>query len=134
MSDLIEIDEPTEGAHEMRDEIRRVSDRVRARRITISRIMVGLCGVALAIAAVPLVLLIIQLISKGAPTLSWKFFTTLPTTPSLIDPNATGGVSNEIVGTITLTIYASIMAIPLGVFSGVYLAESSSKLASTLRV
>jgi phosphate transport system permease protein len=134
MSDLMEIEEPTEDTHEMRDEIRRISDRVRARRILVSRIMVALCAVALAIAAVPLVLLIIQLISKGAPTLSWKFFTTLPTTPTLIDPTGTGGVSNAIIGTIALTVYASVMAIPIGVFGGVYLAESSSKLASTLRV
>ena len=135
MSDLMELEEPQEEhSHEMRDEIRAISDRVRARRIARSRVMIVLCGLALAVAAVPLVLLIIQLIGKGAPTLSWKFFTTLPTTPSLIDPNGTGGVSNAVVGTIALTIYASIMAIPLGVFSGVYLAESSSKLASTLRV
>jgi phosphate transport system permease protein len=135
MSDLIELEEPQEEqSHAMRDEIRAISDRVRARRIARSRAMIVLCGLALAIAAVPLVLLVIQLISKGAPTISWKFFTTLPTTPSLIDPNATGGVSNAVVGTLALTAYASIMAIPIGVFSGVYLAESSSKLASTLRV
>jgi phosphate transport system permease protein len=134
MSDLMEIEEPTEDSHAMREEIRRISDRVRARRITVSRIMVALCAFALAIAAVPLVLLVIQLISRGAPTLSWKFFTTLPTTPTLVDPTGTGGVSNAIIGTIALTVYASIMAIPIGVFGGVYLAESSSKLASTLRV
>jgi phosphate transport system permease protein len=134
MSDLLEIEEPTEGRHEMRDEIRAISDRVRARRIARSRIMVMLCGLALAIAAVPLVLLIVQLIGKGAPTLSWKFFTTLPTTPSIIAPNATGGISNAVVGTLALTLYASVMAIPIGILCGVYLAESSSKLASSLRV
>jgi phosphate transport system permease protein len=135
MSDLIELEEPQEEhSHEMRDEIRAISDRVRARRIARSRVMIVLCGLALAIAAVPLVLLVIQLISKGAPTIGWKFFTTLPTTPTLIDPNGTGGVSNAVIGTIALTVYASIMAIPIGVFGGVYLAESNSKLASTLRV
>jgi ABC-type phosphate transport system permease subunit len=77
MSDLMELEEPQEEhSHEMRDEIRAISDRVRARRIARSRVMIVLCGLALAIAAVPLVLLIIQLISKGAPTISWKFFTT----------------------------------------------------------
>ena len=33
-----------------------------------------------------------------------------------------------------LTLYASVMAIPVGVLVGVYLAESDSKLAATLRV
>ncbi|MFZ0768990.1 MAG: phosphate ABC transporter permease PstA, partial [Acidimicrobiales bacterium] len=61
-------------------------------------------------------------------------FTTLPTTPTLPAPNATGGISNAIVGTIALTIYASIMAIPVGVLVGIYLAETESKLATSLRV
>ena len=66
-----------------------------------------------------------QLFKQGVGQIDWKFFTTLPTTPTLIDPNDTGGISNAIVGTIALTIYASIMAIPLGVLVGVYLAETS---------
>ena len=38
------------------------------------------------------------------------------------------------VGTIALTLYASILAIPVGVLVGIYLAETSSKFATTLRV
>jgi phosphate transport system permease protein len=83
---------------------------------------------------VPLVLLIIQLISRGASQLSATFFTSLPQSPTLMSPDAVGGVSNSIIGTIALTIYASVMAIPLGVLTGVYLAESRSKFASVLRV
>jgi len=52
----------------------------------------------------------------------------------LIAPNATGGVSNAIVGSIALSLYASVLAIPLGVLVGVYLAETETKLASSLRV
>lgn len=134
MSDLIELEEPSDTGHAMRDEIRRTSDRYRARRVAISRLMVALCSVALLIAAVPLVLLMYQLFKQGVGQIDWKFFTTLPMTPTLIDPTATGGISNAIVGTIALTLYASIMAIPLGVLVGVYLAETQSKLATTLRV
>ena len=96
--------------------------------------MVALCGVALLIAAVPLVALLYQLIDKGAGQLNLDFFTKLPQTPTLIAPNATGGISNAIVGTIALTLYASILAIPVGVLVGVYLAETNSKFATTLRV
>lgn len=134
MSDLMELEEPRDTTHAMRDEIRRTSDRVRARRVTRSRIMVALCSLALVIAAVPLVALLYQLIKQGAGQIDWKFFTTLPTTPTLVDPTATGGISNDIVGTIALTVYASIMAIPVGVLVGIYLAETESKLATTLRV
>jgi phosphate transport system permease protein len=134
MSDLIELEEPGYSGHAMRDEIRRTSDRFRGRRVAISRAMVALCSVALLIAAVPLVLLMYQLFKQGVGQIDWKFFTTLPMTPTLIDPTATGGISNAIVGTIALTLYASILAIPLGVLVGVYLAETQSKLATTLRV
>jgi phosphate transport system permease protein len=135
MSELTELDEaPLEASHSTRDEIRRISDSVRARRVVRSRIMVTLCGVALVIAAVPLIALIYQLFDKGLSQIDWKFFTTLPTTPTILAPNATGGVSNAIVGTLALTLYASIVAIPVGVLVGIYLAETNSKLATFLRV
>ena len=135
MSDLLDL-EPRNTGHEndMREEIRKTSEQARARRQVTSRIMVVLCSVALVIAAVPLVLLIFQLFKQGASQIDWKFFTTLPTTPTLIDPTATGGISNDIIGTIALNVYASILAIPVGVLVGVYLAETESKLATTLRV
>jgi phosphate transport system permease protein len=135
MSDIIELQEPVETGHQMRDEIRQISDRVRARRQIRSRIMVVLCGTAFLISAVPLVLLLFQLFDRGLPVvLHTSFYTQLPSTPTLISPNATGGVSNAIIGTLVLTLYASIMAIPVGVLVGVYLAESDSKLAASLRV
>jgi phosphate transport system permease protein len=134
MSDLIELEEPAEPSNSSREEIRRISDNARARRIAISRVMVALCGVALLIAAVPLVALLYQLINKGVGQLNLDFFTKLPETPTLIAPNATGGISNAIIGTIALTLYASILAIPVGVIVGVYLAETDSKFATTLRV
>ncbi|HTT58550.1 MAG TPA: phosphate ABC transporter permease PstA [Acidimicrobiales bacterium] len=135
MSDLIELDpQDQDSRNAMREEIRKTSDRNRARRQTISRAMVALCTLALILAAVPLVLLIYQLIKQGASQIDWKFFTTVPETPTLLDPTATGGISNAIVGTLALTLYASVMAIPLGIIVGVYLAETQSKLATTLRV
>jgi phosphate transport system permease protein len=134
MNDLTQLDEPVEIAQSMREEIRRVSHGTRARRILISRIMTSLCALALVIAAVPLVLLLWQLIQRGAPQLTGTFFTKVPSTPTLIAPNATGGLSNAIIGSIALNIYAAIMAIPIGVLVGIYLAESTSKFASSLRI
>ena len=48
MSDLVELEEPKDTGHAMREEIRRTSDRFRARRVAISRVMVALCSGALA--------------------------------------------------------------------------------------
>jgi phosphate transport system permease protein len=135
MSDIVDIETTVDASHAMRDEIRQISDKYRARRQLRSRIMVIICGAALAVTAIPLGLLLYQLFRRGLPVI-WhaSFFTQLPQTPTLIAPNATGGVSNAIIGTLVLTLYAAIMAIPVGVLVGIYLAESDSKLAAVLRV
>lgn len=135
MSDIVEIEKSDDASHDMRTEIRQISDKFRSRRQLRSRIMVILCGTGLAVTAIPLGLLLYQLFRRGLPVI-WhaSFFTQLPETPSLIAPNATGGVSNAIIGSLVLTLYASVMAIPIGVLVGVYLAESNSKLATVLRV
>jgi phosphate transport system permease protein len=135
MSDVIEPEPPHEVGHEMRAEIRRISDKSRGRRQLRSRVMVALSGVALAITSVPLLLLLYQLFQRGLPVIMHSsFYTALPQTPSLVAPNATGGVSNAILGSLVLTAYAALMAIPVGVMTGVYLAESDSKLAAMLRI
>ena len=114
MSGTIEIAEPKEAGHQMRDEIRQISDKVRRRRQLRSTIMVTLCVTALSITAVPLFLLLYQLFNRGLPVvLHTGFYTQLPQTPNLITPNATGGISNAIIGTLVLSLYASIMAIPI---------------------
>ena len=134
MSDMIELSEPVEDGHVVRDEIRRISKGVHARRVATSRVMMVLCGIALLVAAVPLVFLIAELVKNGLPVINKAFFTTEPQTPTLIAPNATGGISNAIIGSIALNLYASVLAVPLGVLVGIHLAETDSKLASSLRV
>ena len=120
MSDIVEIEPPRDASNEMRDEIRQISDKYRARRQLRSQIMVILCGIGLAVTAIPLGLLLYQLFRRGLPVI-WhaSFFTQLPETPTLIAPNATGGVSNAIIGSLVLTLYAAVMAIPIGVLVGV---------------
>ena len=135
MSDMIDLVESPEPDTNLRDEIRQISDRVRRRRQLRSKFMITLCALALSVTAVPLFLLLYQLFDRGLPViLHTGFFTQLPQPPNLITPNATGGVSNAIIGTLVLSLYASLMAIPIGVLVGVYLAESVSKLAASLRV
>lgn len=134
MSNVSSLNAPAPPDHALRQEIRRVARQTRARRVLVSRVMVTLCSLALLVAAVPLALLVYQLVTRGLPVLTSSLFTTLPQSPSLIAPAATGGISNAIVGTLALNLYAAAMAIPLGILVGVYLAETTSKLASTLRV
>lgn len=60
-----------------------------------------------------------EILLRGASAINWDFFTKLPAPPGI--PG--GGLANALVGTLTMTVLASCMAIPLGLFAGVYLAE-----------
>ena len=51
--------------------------------------------------------------------IDWQFFTSLPKPVGEVG----GGISNAIVGTLMLVVIACGIAIPLGVFSGIYLSE-----------
>jgi phosphate transport system permease protein len=100
-----------------------------------SRIMTVLCWMAISLAAIPLVALLIRLFMKGTPVLfKTGFFTQLPQQPTLFDQTNTGGVSNAIIGTIAIIVYATLASIPIGILVGIYTAESDSKFASAIRV
>lgn len=78
-----------------------------------------------------LALVIGYLISIGFSSLSWSFFTELPTG----DPANPGGMRHAIEGTIILILLASCVGIPTGLLAGVYLAEYDvgSRIATPVR-
>jgi phosphate transport system permease protein len=84
-----------------------------------------LVACALAVIA-PLFFVIYFLISKGASSLDWNFFTQLPKPTG----EAGGGMANAIVGTMTLLVMAAIVGVPFGIFGGIYLAEYGSDRAN----
>jgi phosphate transport system permease protein len=62
-------------------------------------------------------------ISRGLGALSLAFFTQLPTPPGVLG----GGLANAIVGTLALTGLATLVAVPVGLLAGIYLAEFSDE-------
>jgi phosphate transport system permease protein len=78
-------------------------------------VMVG-CTVAVLI---PLVLIFAYLLMKGVGSLNLAFFTNLPKPVGEVG----GGMANAIVGTMILIGLASLVGLPIGVATGVYLAE-----------
>jgi len=58
---------------------------------------------------------------RGMGALNLSFFTHLPSPPGVLG----GGLVNAIVGTLILTVTATLMAVPLGLLAGVFLAEFS---------
>jgi phosphate transport system permease protein len=56
---------------------------------------------------------------KGAPAVSWGLLTRLTPAP----PGGEGGVANAILGTVMMLGLATLIALPLGLMAGVFLAE-----------
>jgi phosphate transport system permease protein len=88
------------------------------RRLT-NILMTGFCGAAVVIALVPLVSLFWLLLSKGFAGLSWSLFTGLPSPVG----EAGGGVGNGIIGTLFIVGLASVFGLPIGIGTGLFLAE-----------
>jgi phosphate transport system permease protein len=98
------------------------------RRRIVSKIVVGLCGLAVVIALVPLALVFFYVIKQGFASLNWAFFTRMPKPVG----EAGGGMANAILGTLFLIVIASIVAIPVGMIAGVYLSEYGKARFATL--
>ena len=61
---------------------------------------------------------IIYILSKGIPNITWQFLTQIPS-----DMGRSGGILSTIVGTLSVTLVAITVATPLGVGTAFYLTE-----------
>lgn len=100
------------------------------------RRVLGYFAQGLPLAATLLVLaiiatIVINFLVGGAPALSWEFLTEDPR-----NVNTEGGIFPAIYGTVLLVIIMSIVAVPIGTITALYLAEyarRASRLAQTIR-
>lgn len=101
------------------------------RRAGISRLVeVGATASAL-IAIALLVEVALTVVEKGGPAISWSFLTTNP------QGLAGGGIANAIIGTAVIVGFAGLIAVPVGVLTGLYLTEfagASSRIARALKL
>ena len=117
------------GAVQLRSRFRsRFRERFRAvtdHTVTILAIL------ATVLVIVPLAVIFGELIYKGVSSLNWDFFTKVPAP----EGETGGGMANAIVGSGVLLGLASLIGIPIGIGSGVYLAEfgRGTKLANAVR-
>ena len=118
-----------------RAEIRSITSSRRRTREVRSRLMQWISPISLLVAAAPLFALLAALVSKGGPYLTrWSFYTQGPQAPTILTPNAVGGISTAITGSLSIVFWASLLAIPLGVATGIYTAEKNSRLATAIRL
>jgi phosphate transport system permease protein len=81
---------------------------------------------AFAIVMIPLVFVLYTVISKGASAISWQFLSGSPIPPNVM-PLGDGGMGPAVIGTLEITGFAAVMAIPLGVLGAVYINEYGGK-------
>jgi phosphate transport system permease protein len=102
---------------------------LRTRRV-VDRMAVGIAGLCTVALLLPLALILGYLVTKGVSALSLDFFTQLPKPVGELG----GGMANAIVGSATLVALACVMGLPIGILTGVYLAEHGrTPLGATVR-
>lgn len=113
----------------MRDEA--MATRLQARRRFKNRIAIVISMIAVIFGLVWLAWILYSTFTKGMGGLSWNVFTEMTPPPN----TEGGGLANAMMGSFLLIIIATFIGTPLGILSGIYLAEYGRKnwLASVIR-
>jgi len=92
---------------------------LRQRRMLINRMVLTISGLAAVVGLIMLTWILGDVAIRGMAAINWDFFTELPTPPGMEG----GGLANDIVGTLLMTVAASLMSVPFGVMAGTWLSE-----------
>jgi phosphate transport system permease protein len=105
----------------------RVVENARAAK---DRLVTTLVWAAFAVALVPLIALVWKVLAEGAPVISAEFLTF--SMRYVIGPG--GGIYHAILGTLMITLAATVISVPIGLMSAIYLVEygNSSRAARTI--
>ncbi|MDI9643712.1 MAG: phosphate ABC transporter permease PstA [Candidatus Verstraetearchaeota archaeon] len=101
-------------------------------RRTKERLILSVLVLLTGVAIVPLFWIVGSIIWNGFSAISLEFLTSLPAPFG----SSGGGIGNAILGTLLINCSASIFGIPVGILTGIYLSEYSSKgrLGSLVRI
>ncbi len=98
-----------------------LSARIEGRRLAVDRLASTLVWASFAVALVPLISLIWETVARGAPGVSWYFLT--HSMNGVLSWQSGGGIYHAILGTVEQVLLASVIAIPIGLLTAVYLVE-----------
>ncbi len=100
------------------------------RHRAVSRLLVSFCAASVLLALLPLAWVLFFVGKQGLAALNVSFFTQVPKPVG----EAGGGMANAMVGTLILIGLGASAAVPVGIVSGLYLAEfKATRLASAVR-
>nr|WP_246283720.1 phosphate ABC transporter permease PstA [Nocardioides perillae] len=106
------------------------SQAVEGRRKSVDRLATTLVWSTFAVALIPLVSLVYEVVSNGVGVLSAQFFT--------FDMRGVlgegGGIYHALMGTLIITALATVISVPIGVLAAIYLVEygKGNRLARTI--
>jgi phosphate transport system permease protein len=92
--------------------------RDRLDRSLIQRVGFSFLSLVTLLTIIPILAVIVYIVSKGAPAISWEFLSGLPR-----DGMRAGGILPAIVGTFYLTLGSAVFSVPLGIAAAIYLSE-----------
>lgn len=134
MTVAVPVDElPEDPIMARRREIHAIAARKLARRNATSSAMLGVSGLCLAATGAVLIWIVYELIDRGAHWLSIDFFTQVPQFPTILHPDAVGGISTALAGSLVIDALAVAMAVPIGILGGLFLAEHDGRMADVVR-
>jgi len=94
---------------------------VEGRRSATNRLATTLVTGAFVLAMVPLVSLVWTVLVNGLSWISWEFLTTDMT--GIYGDSTEGGVYHAVIGTLLITLWATLISVPIGIMTAVYLVE-----------
>jgi len=89
------------------------------KRILVDRLFKALIVLLACSCILPMFLILFFITRYGIAVIDWNFLTKLPAPVGELG----GGIANAIIGTAILIAIASVLAVPLGILAGIYLAE-----------
>ncbi|MBL1068934.1 phosphate ABC transporter permease PstA [Streptomyces sp. 7-21] len=95
--------------------------RVEGRRRAVDRLASLLVWASFAVAVLPLASLVWETVTRGIPGVSWYFLT--HSMNGVLSWQDGGGIYHAILGTVQQVLLASVIAIPIGLLTAVYLVE-----------
>lgn len=87
-------------------------------RLTRQKLGFGCLSLITLVTVIPILAVVIYILIKGLPAISWTFLSTFP-----FDGVKQGGIFPAIIGTFSLTLGTAIFSVPLGIGAAIYLSE-----------
>ncbi len=97
----------------------KMQERDLKKRMLFDKLFKGTVILLSCICMLPMFFILFFILKNGIAVVNWDFLTALPKPMG----EAGGGIANALAGTLILIVIACLIAVPLGVFAGIYLSE-----------